>query len=457
MEITEPLSDKPVSRAMRSPGLKLLLIAGLTLAMAIPLFLIQMVLADRQQTAQGAASDIAQGYGGAQTVAGPMLLVPYTLSHDERVDGKQVRTAEHHVAAILPDTLKLDVRADTETRSRGIFPVPVYQAAVAMRAKFDKTAIAAAFPAGAEIAWQNAHITVLVSDARGLADNVALSLNGKSVPFEPGSGMTMPADIAGYSAVSGMQAAAAMSEAADLTLSTQFVLRGSREFSLAPLGKRTTATVQSSWSSPSFFGAFLPGERHVGPQGFTASWTVPYLTRGFGQTFLSERDATQQILPLAFGARFYQPVDHYQLVQRALKYAILFVALAFLVFFVAETVSQRRIHAVQYVLVGAAQVLFYLLLLSIAEHMGFAQSYAIAAGATVALTGLYAISALSSWWRALVTTLVLGGLYAMLYVILNSEDNALLTGTAVLFAALAGTMYFTRRIDWYRVTEQSGV
>jgi inner membrane protein len=178
---------------------------------------------------------------------------------------------------------------------------------------------------------------------------------------------------------------------------------------------------------------------------------VPYLARGFGQTFASPDQAMQSILTPSFGVKFYQPVDHYQLVQRSLKYAVLFVALAFLIFFVVETISARQLHAVQYALIGAAQVLFYLLLLSLAEHIGFAGAYGIASAATVILTGLYAFSALASAARAGVLTAILGVLYALLYVILNSEDNALLIGSGVLFAALAATMYVTRRIDWYRL------
>ena len=157
----------------------------------------------------------------------------------------------------------------------------------------------------------------------------------------------------------------------------------------------------------------------------------------------------------AFGVRFYQPVDHYQLVERSLKYAILFVALSFLVFFVVETVSLKRIHFIQYAMVGAAQVLFYLLLLSISEHLGFAPAYLIASAATIALTSLYAISALSNKLRAAVLCAILTLLYGLLYIILNAEDYALLIGSLVLFAALAGTMYVTRKIDWYRMTQES--
>lgn len=442
--------SSPLSRVGRSPGLKLLVIVALTIAMAVPLFLVQMAVSERQATAAGAATDIAQGYGGPQTVAGPVLLLPYTIQRSETVDGKLVQSSQNYTAVLLPDDLRLKVDAKTETRSRGIFPVPVYRAGVDMRASFDKAAMIAAVPQGAQVNWKDASIAVLVSDARGLADNVVLAVNGNNIPFEPGAGLATA-----NGAVSGMQARLNLTEATNLALGTRFLLRGSREFSLSPLGRRTVATVESPWSSPSFFGAFLPSERRIGNGGFSASWTVPYLARGFGQAFGSREEAMQSILSQAFGARFYQPVDHYQLVQRALKYAILFLALGFLVFFVVETVSQRRIHVVQYAMVGAAQVLFYLLLLSIAEHTGFTPAYVIAATATVVLTSLYAVSALSSWARATLIAVVLAVLYGMLYLILNSEDNALLTGSCVLFAALAGTMYFTRNINWYRVTDQA--
>lgn len=452
MSIGESVTTS-VRQAARSPGLKLLVIIGLTILMAVPLFLIQMALSERENTAQGAAADIAQGYGGAQTVAGPLLVVPYSRTHSEIVDGKTIQTTAHSVVVLLPEDLKIGVIAQTETRARGIFPVPVYRAVIDMGARFDKATLAAAFPADAQIDWKNASVTLLVSDARGLTDNVALMVNGNVVPFEPGAGFT--AAVADKQ-ISGMRAHLNMAEATDLNIGTHFALRGSREFSLAPLGRRTVAKIQSPWASPSFFGAFLPSDRHVAADGFTASWTVPYLARGFGQSFATPAEAVEAIMFQAFGARFYQPVDHYQLVQRALKYAILFVALGFLIFFVAETLSQRRIHVVQYAMVGAAQVLFYLLLLSITEHMGFAEAYGIATAATVLLVGFYAVSALSSRWRALVTAIVLAALYGMLYLILNSEDNALLTGACVLFAALAGTMYFTRKIDWYHITDTAG-
>ena len=436
----------PPSRVLRSPGFKFFIVAVLTVAMAVPLLFIQLALSDREETAAGAAQDIAGGWGGPQIVAGPVVLLPYTAVRDEVIDGKTVQSTERFTAVVLPENLNMTASAAEETRWRGIFAVPVYRAKVGIHATFDKAALAAATPGDATVLWNEARIAIIVTDPHGVADNVALKVNGQSVPFQPGSGMN-------DAKLTGIQAPISLSAAASLTLDTNFLLRGSREFSVSPLGRRTTASIQSTWPSPSFFGAFLPTERKVDAHGFAASWVVPYLARGFGQSFQSTDEAAGLLLTPAFGVRFYQPVDHYQLVQRSLKYAILFIALAFLVFFVVETVSPRRLHIVHYALVGAAQALFYLLLLSFSEHIGFANAYLVAAAATIALTTLYAISALADKLRAGVLGVVLVMLYGLLYIILNAEDYALLIGSTLLFAALAATMYVTRRIDWYRATD----
>jgi inner membrane protein len=316
----------------RSPGFKFLLIVILTVAMAVPLFFIQLALSDREQTAAGAATDVASGWGGAQVVAGPVFLVPYNVVRQNVVNGQPVQVEQHFTAMLLPENLNMNVQAVSDNRWRGIFEVPVYKAAIAMHATFDKAAMAAAVPPDAKILWNEATASIRVSDAHGLADNVALKVNGRAVAFEPG----VDVDDARFS---GIKAHLALTGPADLVLDTKFMLRGSREFSLSPLGRRTTASVRSDWASPSFFGAFLPTDRKITKEGFTASWTVPYLARGFGQNFQSASGAMDMLLTAGFGARFYQPVDHYQLVERSLKYAILFVALAFLVFFVVETVS----------------------------------------------------------------------------------------------------------------------
>ena len=437
--------NPPKARVLRSPWFKFITVAAITVAMAIPLMFIQFTLSDREQTAAGATQDIAAGWGSTQTLAGPVLLLPYTTTDQETVNGANVGidTTHRHVAVLLPEDLAVKASTSEGTRARGIFQVPVYRANILMHATFDKAAMAALLPTDAKPLWAEASLSLIVSDAHGLADNVVLVVNGKPLSAVPGSGLSNS---------TGVQVPLALAGPANLTLDTNFLLRGSREFSIAPLGRRTTASIDSTWASPSFFGTFLPTDRKVDANGFTASWIVPYLARGFGQSFENSDQLAQLLRAPAFGARFYQPVDHYQLVERALKYAILFIALAFLVFFVVETVSPRQLHVVHYALVGAAQALFYLLLLSFSEHIGFAAAYLVAAGATVVLTTLYAVSALADTLRAGLLGAVLTGLYGLLYVILNAEDYALLIGSSLLFGALAATMYVTRKVDWFQLT-----
>jgi len=428
-----------------SPGLKLITVVVLTILMIAPLFAINLALSGREQRATEAAGDVASGWGSAQTVAGLALFVPYDIERQSVVDGKTLVSNEHQQAVLLPSTLSVAAKVDTATRWRGIFEVPVYGSALTMKADFGPAALTGVFPDGAQIHWNEAYAGLLISDPRGLANNVSLRIDDHSTLFEPGiwtSGRLIP----GIHAPLGLSA-----PPTTLHLETHVGLRGSRELSLAPLGQQTTVHLQSPWRDPSFFGSFLPVDRKVGSSGFDARWDVPYLARGFGQSFTTATDAVPLLTSSLLGVRFYQPVGFYQLVERSLKYAILFVGLSLLVFFVTELVVARRLHVMQYTLIAAAQVLFYLLLLSFAEHIGFGCSYLAAACATVLLTAAYAVSAFASRARAGVLAVLLGMLYGLLYVILNQEDYALLIGAGLLFAALAATMYATRRMDWYRM------
>jgi inner membrane protein len=428
------------------PGLKFIMVAVLTLLMAIPLMLMNVVLSERQSRSNEANTDVATGWGGMETIAGPFLIVPYeetVTTNENGITTQQTRTGQ---AVLLPANLSMKGRADAFERSRGIFRVPVYQSSMAVQAEFDRDDIARLIPAPAHALWNEASIVMLVSDPHGLADNVVLKANGNPIDFVPGTGIE---NAAGMHVMLGLTGA----PAGPLKISTNFSLRGSRELDLAPLGRQTVAELSSSWRDPSFSGVYLPTQRTVTKDGFDASWKIPYLARGFGESFTSPQAAFQQALQSNFGVRFYQPVDFYQLVARSLKYAALFVGLSFVIFLVMELVGGSRLHPIQYVLFGSAQALFYLLLLSFAEHIGFTAAYIVAATATVVLTGLYVHSALKSFARSASLTAILGCLYGLLYVVLIQEDDALLIGSSVLFFVLAGTMFATRRIDWYRVAE----
>ncbi|HEX3808664.1 MAG TPA: cell envelope integrity protein CreD [Rhizomicrobium sp.] len=428
-----------------SPGFKFLAVVLLTLCMVIPLFFIGLALDGREEMASDAASDIASGWGANQTVSGPVLFIPYEYKTESLVDGKAVVTTNRDEAVILPSALNIDTDANVETRWRGIFEVPVYRSSIGLKASFTRAAFDGVFPQGATIFWNAAYASVVVTDPRGLAANVTLQVNDHSATFEPGIGSQ-------NKLANGIHAPLGLSGPPQaLNLHATIGLRGSKELSFAPMGEQTVARLHSTWPDPSFFGNFLPNEHAINDKGFSASWSVPYLARGTSQSFASAPDAISTLTASAFGVRFYQPVGFYQLVERSLKYAILFVGLALLVFFVTELVSVKRLHVMQYALIGAAQVLFYLLLLSFAEHIGFGLSYLAAAAGTIAMTCAYAWSAFASAARAAVLAVLLGTLYALLYVILQQEDYALLIGALLLFFALGATMYATRKIDWYRV------
>jgi inner membrane protein len=234
-------------------------------------------------------------------------------------------------------------------------------------------------------------------------------------------------------------------------------LNGTGQLYFAPVGRDTSVALHSDWPHPKFDGAFLPDEPSddITAEGFKRQWTVPYLRRSLSQEMVSPENLSHAVSATSFGVKFYKPVDHYQLVDRALKYAILFVGLSFLAFFLIEVLTGARVHAVQYLLVGAAQVLFYLLLLSVAEHRGFEEAYLWSSAATVGLTFLYAMSAFRSWFGALIVLGVLILLYGLLFMLLREEDYALLVGAMASFAILAVTMFVTRKIDWYQAAQRA--
>jgi inner membrane protein len=228
-------------------------------------------------------------------------------------------------------------------------------------------------------------------------------------------------------------------------------LSGGGSLSFLPLGDETTVTLASAWPAPSFTGAFLPTERTVSADGFTARWTVPSMARPFPQAWRAGEVDTGVLFGSSFGASLMAPVDVYQKVTRSVKYGALFLLLPFLVFFLFEVLGGLRVHPLQYLLVGFAECLFYLLLLSLAEHLPFVAAYLAAAGAATLMVTLYASAVLHSWRRALLLAPALAAAYGFLYTTLQSEDFALLIGSIGLFVILGLVMVLTRRVDWYRI------
>ncbi|NWH09341.1 MAG: cell envelope integrity protein CreD [Alphaproteobacteria bacterium] len=432
--------------ATRSPALKFFAVGILTFLMVVPLFMIYAVLYERTGRASEAAADIAQGWGGPQRVSGPFLAVPFTMVEQREENGRITNVTVRRTALFLPKSLDVAAQADVSQRQRGIFPVNVYDSELALTGSFTAPSFYALAVTPLQIDWRNAALFMLISDVRGIAENSAVDFGeGRVMSFAPGLGV----EVSGYS---GIHASVPFSESGQaLSFSIKVKLKGSQSLSFSPVGEDTNVTVKSNWPHPSFQGAFLPDARTISAQGFDASYRIPYLRRSIDQQTINPENALYAADSAQFGVRFYEPVDLYQLVERALKYAILFVGLSFLVFFLTEILSGGQVHVVQYLLAGSAQVLFYLLLLSLSEHAGFDRAYQAAAGATVLLTALYAWSALRSFVLGLLVLVLIGSLYGLLYLLLKEEDYALLIGSVAAFAVLAVTMFVTRNIDWYQV------
>ncbi len=435
--------------AARSPGLKFLLVALITIVMSVPLFFIFIALMDRQDNARTAAADIARGWGGPQSIGGPALAVPYMVAETQTSPQGIVSVVDvRRVAVFLPKVLRAEASTKTEKRARGIFDVNVFTADIAISGSFGKHGFADVGISPKSIAWDQAVLMVSISDLQGLAENVSVTWGAakSEVPFRPG----LVAEMAMYSGINARVGVDAAAE--DTPFSMSLKLRGTSDLQFAAAGEETEVTATGTWPHPSFQGGFLPVERAVTPEGFRARWKVPHLARNLPQA-MPTTDAVMNGFNLAgFGVSFYQPVNFYLLIERALKYAMLFIGLAFLSFFLIETLSGARLHGVQYLLIGGAQVVFYLLLLSFAEQWGFDLAYLTAAVATVGLISAYAWSALKSSSRALVVFAVLSVLYALLFLLLKQEDYALIIGASAAFAAVAVTMYVTRNVDWYQQT-----
>lgn len=429
----------------RNAAFKLLGIGALTLAMILPLLLIASLVEERRQYAAEAAAGVAQGWGGSQTVAGPAVVVPYVIPERRDADGRVAATAVRGEIVTLARTLEARASPIIEERQRGIFSIPVYATDIEMTGSFSRQVLRG-MPPETQFDWANARLAVSVGDVRGIAD-VSLTWAGNAgFAFDPGTGVgVMPA---------GVQTSVSL-PAGDTDFSLKLRLRGSGRLAFVPAAESFSASVSSAWPHPSFDGAYLPDTREVGDAGFNAVWRVSHLARSLPQVW-DNADTGIASYGSEFGVTFYQPVDFYQLVERSLKYAILFVGLSFLALFLIETVAGTRVHVVQYLLAGSAQAIFYLLLLALAEQIGFGLAYLAASLACVGLTTLYAGAFLGRRAR----TAALGGaltlLYGLLYTLLNEEDYALLTGAVASFAALALTMFLTRRIDWYRAQASLG-
>lgn len=427
----------------QSITLKLVVIIILTGMLIVPIGMVWALVAERAARRDDVVREVGAVWGSRQTVGGIALSVPFETVAD--VNGVAVRTTRHVV--VLPQTLNVDATMAPEVRRRSIFAVNLYRTTLRITGTFVAPDFAKLGVMPDVVQRQQSVIDVGVSDLRGAVSVTPVSWAGASIALEPSAG---DGPFGG-----GLRAVAPMPSSGDVAFSLEMVIAGSERLMFLPSGADTHVTLQSSWNSPGFTGGLLPLTHEIRPDGFRAEWRSNYLSRPFPQTWLSgtvERGALEtKTESAAFGVNLVTTVDHYQQTERAVKYGVLFIVLTFAVFFVWEVVESLRVHPVQYLLVGLALVVFYLLLLSLSEQIRFAGAYAVASAATVLLVSAYAARILGAGRRGIAVGGWVSVLYAVLFVLLSLEDLALLVGSVVVFFALAAVMYLTRGVDWYGV------
>ena len=436
---------------------KLLVIFALVLALTIPNLMIRDLVSERSYFRQEAKQSIAASWTGEQKFLGPILVVPYTERREKKIwDDKKhhyrvVEQVNDRRLFVLPAELKIDADIRTEERRRGIYTIPVYASTIDVRGTFENASVRDLIKNEAvTVAWDKVYLSAPVSDIRGIAVQPLLHWNGEEYEFVSGSGIGpqgngMRAGIAGLSG----------SQAASYPFSFSVQLHGMETLAFSPVGKNTQVTVRSPWRHPSFLGRYLPNERTVGDDGFSAVWRVASFSSDMGRvSALCETGKCEAFFDNTFGVALIQPVDIYQQAERSVKYAVLIITLTFVAFFLFEVLRAVPLHPVQYLLLGCSLTVFYLLLLSLSEHIAFGPAYLIASLANTALIGVYVTAVLHSRSRGIVLSAALLLLYGMLFLILRSEDNALLMGSLLIFAVLALVMLMTRNLDWYRVSER---
>jgi inner membrane protein len=432
------METKNIQQFMNSYSVKMIIVSGLAILLLIPSFLIQDVIRERMALNEKVKNELYAQWGGKQVVAGPVLNVPFTIQ--EKSENNQGVAERKGIAHFLPETLKTDGSLAPEKRKRGIYEVVVYEGNLKLKGSFVQPNVSQLDIPDAQFNWDAAYFTMGISDMRGIKNLPELVVNGQKCKVDPGladtdlfeSGITVKAN-----SIDLKQA---------LNFEIELVLNGSEDLSVEALGKTSEVSLKSSWAQPSFSGVFLPANRNVTAKGFTANWQVTHLNRNFPQQWIDKKFDTHEA---KLGVELLIPIDHYQKSMRSVKYAILFIALNFIIFIFIEIKSKTRIHPFQYSLVAFALLIFYALLTSIGEQTGFNWAYLISAVAVTSLISWYAFTILNDLRMTGWVTLLQMGLYLFLFTILQLQDYALLAGSIGLFVILAIVMRASQQIKWY--------
>ena len=433
---------------MRSSALARLTVMGvLTIALLVPLAWVSSIVSERANRRDIAVAEIGTTWGGQQTIGGLVLSVPYTTTWIDS-SGRDQRTGGR--AQFLPRDLHVEGALDPQTRKRGIFPVVVYSTQLKISGTFVRPDLDWVRPTPTEIDWQQASVNIGITDPRGLTHRMSVRWGTQDLPLVGGVAPVGLFATGVRATVPGLEAAVRGTE---VPFACTIQLNGTRDLMFLPAAQETAVALTSSWPDPSFTGGPNPTIEKLDRSGFGARWHATDVARPFPARWTGNEAPAEQLAPMArlatFGVSLVQTVDVYQQSERAVKYAVLFIILTFLVFFLWEVFQATLLHPMQYAFVGFALCVFYLLLVSISERAGFDVAYGISASVTTLLIAGYARAIFSGTRQGLTVLAALIGLYGFLYLLLRLEDYALLAGSIGVFLVLAWVMYITRRMNWY--------
>lgn len=439
--------------ASRSVTLKLLSIGILILLLLIPSGIISSLIYERQHVRDEAVNEVSSKWGGAQTIGGPVLTIPYYV----RLTNEKGQTyTSISYAHFLPDDLNISGSLAPEKRYRGIYVVVLYNSKLSINGSFSYPDLDPLNIAESDFIFKDAFISIGITDMKGINENISFNWNDSIYSFKPGiethdifaSGVSFPLNLG---------------QESNYKFNFNLNLNGSSKIYFMPFGKETNVKLSSTWLSPSFDGYKLPDSRTVDANGFTATWKMTQLNRNYAQQgtgayiggSLRTEENTYETTDnnyASFGVKLLLPIDEYQKTTRSVKYCIMFIIITFLTFFFVEVLNKRRIHPIQYLLVGFSVCLFYVLLLSISEHLSFNYAYLIGCICILSLITYYAWYIFRNAKLTAIFSALLALLYAFFYSLLQLEDYALLLGSTGLFLILATIMYLTRKIDWYGIS-----
>jgi inner membrane protein len=435
---------KKAGKINQSITFKALVIGFLTIILLIPGIMIQDLIRERQDRSVETIEKINAKWSNAQTICGPVLTIPYTTT---QVDANNKTVLQEHTISITPENLNIDTQLFPEERYYGIYKTILYKSEIDLSGNFDK--INYQKTDNSTIHWDQAYLTIGVSDLRGITENISFTLDNKQYPVEAAGNYDR---LMGKILVVSLNNADTLLTGQPLNFNCKIKLNGSSNINFIPIGKTSKVHVAGTWKSPGFIGNFSP-EHTITENGFDASWSVLRFNRSIPETWIDNQVETFE--DASFGVNLIDPVNHYQQNMRSAKYAFMFIALTFVVFFFVEILTKKRIHPIQYLLVGIALILFYSLLLSISEQINFGIAYLVASIATIGLITAYTHSIFKNKMQTGGLAAMLCMLYIFLYVVLQLEDIALLIGSVGLFIILGIIMFFSRKINWYKQEEET--